>query len=126
MKEIFVFGSNLSGIHAAGAAYHAHQRHGAVWRVGEGRTGSCYAIPTKMGDVATTRSMADIKFSIHKFLVYATDHSELEFKVTRIGCGLAGLKDYDIAPMFANAPDNCLFDQVWEKWLPNAKFWGTF
>lgn len=53
-------------------------------------------------------------------------HPELTFQVTCIGCGLAGLKHEDIAPMFKDAPGNCVFDTLWKPWLPDAEFWGTF
>ncbi len=58
---------------------------------------------------------------------YAKIHPRAQFKVTRIGCGLAGLSDEDIAPMFLLAPNNCYFDTVWLPYLSDrAKFWGTF
>ena len=48
--EVFVFGSNLQGFHAGGAAKLAMQ-WGAVWGKGVGIQGQTYAIPTMQGDV---------------------------------------------------------------------------
>ena len=123
---VFVFGSNLAGIHGGGAALVAHTRYGAEWGVGEGRTGENYAIPTKEEDVSTSRPLVDVAGSVAKFLEYAAANPDLEFKVTRIGCGIAGFFDEDIAPMFKQAPSNCLFDSAWQPWLSSARFWGTF
>ncbi|MBQ7698098.1 MAG: hypothetical protein IJT35_05910 [Paludibacteraceae bacterium] len=96
-NEIFVFGSNLAGSHGGGAARVAHQRFGAEWGVGVGRTGQCYAIPTMQGGVDTIRPYVDA------FIRYAEQHPELVFLVTRVGCGIAGFKDKQIAPLFQAA-----------------------
>jgi hypothetical protein len=111
-EMIFVFGSNLAGRHGAGAALHAKQHYGAKYGVGEGRTGNSYGIPTK-DEQLNTRSLEDIKVSVDRFIEYATKHHEDGFYVTRIGCGLAGYKDADIAPMFSGAPENCMLPKVW-------------
>jgi len=122
---IFVFGSNLAGIHGGGAALYAHKKLGAEWGVGEGLTGTCYALPTK-DEKIESRTLKEVASSVRGFVMYACLHPELRFQVSRIGCGLAGFFDEDIAPMFADAPDNCEFDSAWEPWLPGRKFWGTF
>ena len=96
-NEICVFGSNLAGMHAGGAARIAHSKFGAEWGNGVGRQGSCYAIPTMHGGVET------IKPFVEDFIAYAREHSELIFLVTRIGCGIAGFTDEEIAPLFAEA-----------------------
>lgn len=96
-NEIFVFGSNLAGFHGGGAARVAHQRFGAVWGQGVGLQGQSYAIPTMQGGVETIRPYVD------EFIVYARQHPELTFLVTRIGCGIAGFTDEDIAPLFKEA-----------------------
>ena len=44
---IFVFGSNIRGIHGAGAALYARQHCGAICERGVGPQGRSYAIPTK-------------------------------------------------------------------------------
>lgn len=112
MTKIFVFGSNLAGRHGKGAARDARLYHGAQYGVGWGRTGNAYAIPTKDRDLSTL-PLPEIADYVSEFLWYAGDHSELMFIVTRIGCGLAGYKDSDIAPMFKNAPSNCILPEGW-------------
>ena len=93
-NEIFVFGSNLYGAHGGGAAHIAHARFGAVWGVGVGPTGQCYAIPTMQGGVET------IAPYVNDFVAYAKEHTEQHFLVTRIGCGIAGFTDEQMAPLF--------------------------
>ena len=95
--EIFVFGSNLEGLHFGGAARTAHEKFGAEWGVGDGPTGQCYAIPTMHGGIA------DIKPYVDKFLQYAKEHPMNRFLVTRIGCGIAGFSDKEMAPLFLEA-----------------------
>ena len=96
-NEIFVFGSNLAGAHGGGAARMAYRRFGAVWGIGVGLTGRTYAIPTMQGGVDTIKPYVD------QFIAFAREHRQLTFLVTRIGCGIAGFSDRDIAPLFAQA-----------------------
>lgn len=96
-REIFVFGSNLQGMHGGGAARVAHRKFGAEWGVGIGLTGQTYAIPTMQGGVETIAPYVD------EFIEFASNHKELKFYVTRIGCGIAGFRDEEIAPLFRNA-----------------------
>lgn len=103
---IFVFGSNLAGRHGKGAALHARQHHGAVTGQGLGLQGSSYAIPTK-DEQLRTLSLDRIKAFVNEFIAFARAHPELNFQVTAIGCGLAGYKPFEIAPMFTDAPANC-------------------
>ncbi len=95
--EVFVFGSNLAGQHGGGAARIAYEDFGAEWGVGVGLTGQSYAIPTMQGGVETIRPYVD------DFIAFAKAHQELFFYVTRIGCGIAGFRDREIAPLFAEA-----------------------
>lgn len=111
-KHIFVFGSNLAGFHGAGAALQAKAIWGAKQGQGFGRTGQAYAIPTKNSNMKTHPRLT-IAWFVVEFLKYARQHPELTFLVTRIGCGLAGYTDADIAPMFANAPANCDLPEGW-------------
>ena len=97
--EIFVFGSNLRGMHAGGAARVALNNFGAVWGQGVGMQGQCYAIPTMQGGVETIKPYVD------EFIDYASQHPELKFFVTRIACGIAGFTAQEIAPLFAAAID---------------------
>ncbi|MGM9862050.1 MAG: hypothetical protein ACI30W_05585 [Muribaculaceae bacterium] len=98
-NEIFVFGSNLAGAHGGGAARAAYNRFGAVWGQGVGLQGQCYAIPTMQGGVETIKPYVD------DFIRFAAENPQLTFFVTRIGCGIAGFRDADIAPLFAQAVD---------------------
>ena len=130
MNNVFVFGSNESGIHGAGAALAAKMKHGAVQGVGFGFTGNSFAIPTKDWRI-NTMDIEDVKFYVRRFLKIAAevqdDGSTIQFQVTRIGCGFAGFKDEDIAPLFKDAPANCKFDTAWKPWLGEGKqYWGTF
>ncbi|MDE6278286.1 MAG: tyrosine-protein phosphatase [Muribaculaceae bacterium] len=95
--EVFVFGSNLAGRHGGGAARVAWERFGAVMGVGVGLQGQSYAIPTMQGGVETIKPYVD------EFIEYAKSRPELKFYVTRIGCGIAGFKDEEIAPLFSEA-----------------------
>lgn len=95
--EVFVFGSNLAGMHGGGAAYVAFKRFGAVMGCGVGLRGQSYAIPTMQGGVETIKPYVD------EFITFASAHPELFFYVTRIGCGIAGFRDKEIAPLFAKA-----------------------
>lgn len=98
-NEIFVFGSNLQGLHGGGAARVAHLRFGAVLGNGVDIQGQSYAIPTMQGGVDTIRPYVD------DFIVYARQHPDLHFFVTPIGCGIAGFVPEDIAPLFEAAKE---------------------
>ena len=95
--EIFVFGSNLAGMHGGGAAYQAFRSFGAVMGCGVGLQGQSYAIPTMQGGVETIKPYVDA------FIDFVKAHPELFFYVTRIGCGIAGFRDSEIAPLFSAA-----------------------
>lgn len=124
---IFVFGSNEAGIHGAGAAKFAVDHKHAVLGVSFGPQGRAFAIPTKDSTIRFTLPLSDIKAYVVNFLKYARETPELQFQVTCLGCGLAGLKHEQVAPMFYRAPGNCYFDTLWMDYLPDtAKFWGTF
>lgn len=106
MTHIFVFGSNLAGIHGAGSAKHALKYCGAVYGIGIGMQGNSYAIPTK-NEKFEVLSLCSIKIHVDDFIVYAQEHLKDTFNIVAIGCGLAGYKAEEIAPMFQNAPNNC-------------------
>ena len=95
--EVFVFGSNLEGMHGGGAAFAAWKKFGAVMGCGVGLRGQSYAIPTMQGGVET------IEPYVTSFIAFAKEHPELFFYVTRIGCGIAGFRDKEIAPLFSEA-----------------------
>ena len=98
-NEIFVFGSNLKGMHGGGAAYIAYRKFGAVMGQGVGLQGQSYAIPTMQGGVETIKPYVD------EFIAFAKEHQNLTFLVTRIGCGIAGFTDDEISPLFEKAHD---------------------
>ncbi|WP_205617365.1 A1S_2505 family phage non-structural protein [Pelomicrobium methylotrophicum] len=119
--EVFVFGSNLAGRHGAGAAAEAFDRFGARRGVGEGYMGEpprhCYAIPTKDERLAVL-SLDKIAAAVGRFVEFAASRPELRFFVTRVGCGLAGYRDEQIAPLFAGAPlARCSFPRPWRRYL---------
>ncbi len=98
-NEVFVFGSNLAGCHAGGAARVACQRFGAVWGQGVGLQGQSYAIPTMQGGVETIAPYVD------EFIEFAKSHPDMTFLVTPIGCGIAGFTPGELAPLFVRAVD---------------------
>lgn len=97
--EVFVFGSNLRGMHGGGAARVAYEKFGAVWGQGVGLQGQSYAIPTMQGGVETIKPYVD------QFIEFARECDQNTFYVTRIGCGIAGFTDEEIAPLFDAAYD---------------------
>ena len=107
--EIFVFGSNIEGMHMGGAARVAYEKFGAEWGVGDGPTGRCYAIPTMHG------GLEDIRPYAKKFIAYAKAHPMKRFLLTRVGCGIAGFKDSDMAQLFEDALEvpNIAYPRQW-------------
>lgn len=95
--KIFVFGSNLAGQHGGGAARLAYNQFDAEWGVGVGLTGKCYAIPTMHGGVDAIAPYVD------EFIEFARQNSDMKFYVTRIGCGIAGFREEEMAPLFREA-----------------------
>lgn len=96
-NEVFVFGSNLEGMHGGGAARTAVEHFGAIWGQGVGLQGKSYGIPTMQGGVETIKPYVD------EFIEFAKQRRDLFFYVTKIGCGIAGFKEEEIAPLFAEA-----------------------
>ena len=107
--QIFVFGSNALGHHGGGAARVAMQKFGAIFGQGDGLQGQSYAISTMEG-------MEPMRENVNRFISFAKQHPELTFLVTRIGCGIAGYNDWEVAPLFTAAVD------VKNIWLPK-EFW---
>lgn len=97
--EVFVFGSNLEGLHGGGAALLAYERFGAIWGQGTGLQGKSYGIPTMHGGIDAIAPYVD------EFIAFARDHKELKFLVTEIGCGIAGFTVEEMAPLFKDAMD---------------------
>lgn len=112
-SEIFVFGSNLKGHHYGGAARIARNKFGAIHGQGIGIQGQSYAIPTMQGNIDTIRPYVD------EFIKFAICHKEMKFLVTKIGCGIAGFKVSEIAPLFYD----CI--EIENVYLP-LEFWKTY
>lgn len=109
-NPVFVFGSNLAGIHGGGAARWAYENRGAEWGVGFGLTGTSFAIPTMDWDIETL-PLREIEKFVRKFLKFANARPDLEFQITPIGCGRAGYTPEQIAPMFRDAPANVIMPE---------------
>jgi hypothetical protein len=112
-NEIFCFGSNTDGRHGKGAAKFAWQKFGAEYGVGEGITGRCYALPT-VGHNLSKMSLLKIKIHVENFLKCAAENPDKTFLVTQIGCGLAGHKPKDIAPMFKRRTENVIIPKEFD------------
>ncbi len=108
-NEIFVFGSNLDGMHAGGAAKIAHNSFGAVWGEGVGLHGRSYAIPTMHGGLNAIKPYVD------DFIEFARENPEMIFLVTRVGCGIAGFRDEEMASLFRKAIEleNVYLPEIW-------------
>lgn len=100
-KQIFVFGSNTLGYHTGGASGTARKKFGAVWGQAEGLQGQSYAIPVDYGK--NVRKDIEVKASVDRFIAFAKEHSDLFFFVTRVGCGIAGYYDEEMAEFFKAA-----------------------
>lgn len=119
-QQVFVFGSNLQGIHGAGSAKVARLAYSAKIGIGEGLTGRAYAIPTRrrVGPKQfATLSLVHVQLGVERFLRFARKNPDREFFVTRIGCGLAGFEDAQIAAMFRGASENCSLPDTWAEYL---------
>lgn len=122
VRQIFVFGSNLAGRHGAGAAKEAKLNYGAIYGQGIGLQGDSYAIPTKDGrngqDLKlpeATLPLDQIAVHVKNFIDFAWDNPCWVYNVQRIGCGLAGYKDEQIAPLFKGAPMNVNLPLGWRE-----------
>lgn len=123
VDQVFVFGSNLQGDHAGGAAKFAVDFRGARMAQGQGyasrwvaheRTDvKSYALPT-MAMLGVVLTLEGVQAAVTLFKVFAYVNENLTFFVTPVGCGIAGFKHEDIAPMFADAPLNCLLPPEWK------------
>jgi hypothetical protein len=110
--EVFVFGSNATGAHGAGAARTAYEKFGAVWGGGHGLHGQSYAIDTMSG-------MPTMEDEVRGFLEFAGRHPELTFLVTKVGCGIAGYTPDEVAPLFTGSPANVVLPDEFRAVLDN-------
>lgn len=100
-SQVFVFGSNTLGYHTGGASGTARKKFGAVWGQAEGLQGQSYAIPVDFGK--GIRKDTEVKASVDKFIAFAKENEKLFFFVTRIGCGIGGYRDEEMAQFFKEA-----------------------
>ncbi len=112
-RPVFVFGSDLAGHHDSGAALIAVQTRGAVYGQGSGPQGGAYAIPTRDA-MGHPRTRSDIAESVNTFLDFTRMHPWALFDVAPVGCGVAGYRAEEIAPMFATAPHNVTLPKIFE------------
>lgn len=113
---VWVFGSNLAGRHAKGAAKVAHVTFKAQYGVGKGLTGKAYAIPVKDGHLKLL-PLEKIASEVSEFLELARKSTRLAFFINRVGCGLEAYEDKDIAPLFKEAPENCCLPDEWKSYI---------
>lgn len=113
-EKIFVFGSNGAGRHGAGAALYALKNCGAVYGVGRGLVGNSYALPTR-DNFIKPRHIDEVTKEIWQFLGFAYAMPHLDFYVTRVGCGLAGLNEKDVSRGFIYAPNNIILPVGWNR-----------
>lgn len=114
-NEVFVFSSNIAGMHDTGTAKQA-LKYGARHGQGVGAAGRSFAIPTKDHDLVTMK-IEHIKLYIDRFIKITHEYPRVNFFITRIGDGLAGYKDRDIAPLFKGCNNNCSFADQWKPYL---------
>lgn len=123
-SRTFVFGSNLLGIHGAGAALYAKNKLGAELGVYEGPTGRTYALPTCVAP-GEPMTLEEIRYGVEEFLDYAAEHSNEQFYVSAVGCGFAGFTEQEIAPLFDEAPPNCDLPDGWRNLTDASRSGGA-
>lgn len=119
-EAVFVFGSNLSGVHGAGAAKFALQKRGAVLGVGVGLQGCSYALPTKgLAPALPVLPLGQVIQHASDFKKFASENPSYVFQLTAVGCGLAGYKNEEIAPLFMGCSQNVLMPPEWRGLVPD-------
>lgn len=117
-NSMFVFGSNLQGLHYGGSAKVAHEKFGAEMFVGFGATGGAYALPTcKEPGSPGSMTLDEIQEYVVDLMEFAEMQDDTTFFITRCGCGVAGFTDAQIAPLFKGFPDNADFPEEWKPYL---------
>jgi hypothetical protein len=113
MKDyIYVFETDVAGHHSRGSALVAVREHGAIRGNGIGMQGTSYAIPTA-DDALRPLSVEKITRHVNVFLKFARLNPDMKFRVSQVGCGLGGRTDEQMAPLFKDAPDNCILPVGW-------------
>ncbi|MCQ4165105.1 A1S_2505 family phage non-structural protein [Tahibacter harae] len=113
-NEIFVFGSNLAGHHAGGAARQAAECFGATDGVGEGMTGHCYAFPT-LGHQLERLPLQQLEASRDRLYSCCHNHPQLRFLLTKVGCGIAGYAEQAMQDLFQDPPRNLVLPHDWQQ-----------
>ena len=115
-NQIFVFGSNMNGNHAGGAARLAVEKFGAIMGQAEGLQGQSYAIPTLDKDMEKVTE-EDLITYLGNLRNFANEHPEKEFLLTAIGTGIAGFDTNYMAYMVlrANLPGNVTIPEEFGK-----------
>ena len=103
-----------AGRHGKGAAAYALKRYEACQGQGEGHQGFAYGVPTKGQDL-TPLHLDEVAVHVERFFAEARMNLAREYMVTRVGCGLSGFHDRDIAPLFKDAPPNVYLPGRWER-----------
>jgi hypothetical protein len=115
-ESVFVYSSNLAGIHNKGSAKTAMLKFGAKYGRGIGISGTSYGIPTKDHDIVTL-PLDIIETYIMRFIKFSKELKNVDFFVTAIGTGLIGYPDNQIAPLFKTSETNCNFPEQWRPFL---------
>ena len=112
-NQVFVFGSNLGGNHAGGAAKQALEQFRAIQGQGEGLQGQSYAFPT-LGYDMEKLSYGDLYRSRDNLYNCCNTNRDKEFLLTKVGCGIAGYEESSIKSLFINTPPNLVLPDDWE------------
>lgn len=118
-NEIFVFGSNVAGHHAGGAARQATECFGAADGIGEGLTGSSYAFPT-LGRHFERLQLRELEAARDRLYACCFDHPQLRFLLTKVGCGIAGYPESVMRALFGRAPRNLVLPEDWRQQIEAA------
>lgn len=111
-NQVFVFGSNLAGMHLVGAAKTAKEKFGAIEGVGEGWIGKSYAFPT-LNEKFKQRTDKHLKRSVEKLFRCANLNKYYQFLLTKVGCGIAGYEENYMKSLFKDSPDNIIKPDGW-------------
>lgn len=113
---IFVFGSNLAGLHSIELPLFAKTAFGAAVGIGFGITGYSYAIPIKDRFIRFL-TLKEIKVSVDAFKAYTHEHPDKKFWVSHIAIERRGYKHFEIGPLFRGCNTNCVFPDHWKPYL---------
>jgi len=112
--EVFVFGSNLLGNHAGGAANIAREKFGAKYGIGEGFLGQSYAFPV-LGKHGRKLKKWRLRKAVKRLIKCACNNTIKVFLVTKVGCEIAGYDEKEIKSLFdlSELPANIVLPKEW-------------